>query len=99
LIVIPYIVSTSLIAFVICGVLAIICGLPFVYISFILIYSYWWFSEHGGQIQIAIHNLIIDNINKQSTKYNILDVGCGSGSLSIKIAKKCPLAQITGVDY
>jgi ubiquinone/menaquinone biosynthesis C-methylase UbiE len=29
----------------------------------------------------------------------VLDIGCGSGALSIKLAKKFPEAKITGIDY
>jgi ubiquinone/menaquinone biosynthesis C-methylase UbiE len=36
---------------------------------------------------------------KWEGKGNILDVGCGSGALSIKMAKKFSDAKITGIDY
>jgi ubiquinone/menaquinone biosynthesis C-methylase UbiE len=32
-------------------------------------------------------------------KGQILDIGCGSGALAIKLSKKYPDAKITGVDY
>ena len=29
----------------------------------------------------------------------VLDIGCGSGALSVAVAKRCTAAQVTGIDY
>ena len=41
---------------------------------------------------------IIDNIKKESKKTYILDIGSGSGAISISLAKYCPNTFIYGID-
>ena len=79
---------------IISGILA----LPFIYISFIIIYSYYQFAEFGGNFQSKIHNLIVDRIRlRENTK--VLDIGAGSAALTIKIAKTLIDSSFIGIDY
>lgn len=64
------------------------------YISFILIASFYFFTYKD--FQTIIHNIIIDNITTNPSK--ILDIGAGSGSLSIKAAHKLTESHITAID-
>jgi ubiquinone/menaquinone biosynthesis C-methylase UbiE len=68
----------------------------FLYIVYIVSYTYYQFSSNGGDYQNKIHQLIVDRVTCSG---NILDIGCGNGNLSIKIAKKFNNSNIIGLDY
>ncbi|MGD6846165.1 class I SAM-dependent methyltransferase [Rossellomorea aquimaris] len=78
-------------------VLAGMLALPFLYITFILSYSVYQFSTFGGGFQSKIHHLIVSKVEDGSGK--ILDIGTGSGSLIIKLAKAFPNSTLTGIDF
>ena len=74
--------------------ISLVCSLPFLYISFILSYTYYQFGNYQSQI----HDLIVSNLDKNiSGKF--LDIGSGSGSLIIKLAKNFPDSQLFGINY
>ncbi|UOQ45909.1 class I SAM-dependent methyltransferase [Halobacillus salinarum] len=75
-----------------------VIALPFLYITFILSYSVYQFSAIGGNYQSKIHDLIVAESNTNG-KGKILDIGTGSGSLIIKLAKAYPHTVLTGIDY
>lgn len=56
------------------------------------------FSCGGGNLQGKILGLVMGHINWDG-KGQAIDIGCGSGALSIMLAKKYSAAHITGVDY
>lgn len=71
---------------------------PFVvfgYIALILALTIYRFAPHGGDLQRRIHELIVATA-AVPTGSRALDVGCGSGSLAIKMAKAG--STVTGVD-
>lgn len=72
-------------------------ALPFIYISFILIYSYYQLSGSGKDYQAKIHQLIVEKISFDK-KESILEIGAGSGALAIKLAKKFPASSVIGID-
>jgi len=41
---------------------------------------------------------VLSNLNWNG-KQKVLDIGCGNGALTIKLAKKYPTAHVTGIDY
>ena len=73
---------------------AVIFFLPFVYFA----YARYKFSPRGGNIQARIQNLVLDYLDWEG-EGKALDIGCGNASLTIRIAKKYPNAEITGIDY
>lgn len=75
-------------------VLSGILALPFIYIAFILSYSVYQFAAFGGNYQSKIHDLIVAKLNWDG-KGKILDIGTGSGSLIIKLAKTFPKSLLT----
>ncbi len=79
-------------------VLSGILALPFMYITFILSYSVYQFATFGGNYQSKIHDLVVAKVNGDG-KGKILDIGTGSGSLIIKLAKTFPKSFLTGIDY
>ncbi len=56
------------------------------------------FSPEGGDIQNKVLDLLVSHIDWDG-KGKALDIGCGSGALAVKIAKRFPQAHITGLDF
>ncbi len=56
------------------------------------------FSFSGGGVMEKIHEFVISKMNWDG-KGTLLDIGCGSGALSIRCAKLYPNATIMGIDY
>lgn len=72
--------------------------LPFGYMSIVLLLSYYFFSENGGNYQSIVHDKIVGRITSK-TGVTILDIGAGSGSLSVKAAKNNKQFEIKAIDY
>lgn len=56
------------------------------------------YSYSGGQVSSKILDYIVEHI-KVKEKGKVLDIGCGSGALTIKIAKKFNTSSVIGIDY
>ncbi len=56
------------------------------------------FADDGGGIQEKILELLISFVEWDG-KGRALDIGCGSGALTVKLAKRYREALITGIDY
>lgn len=57
----------------------------------------YMFSPLGGNIQDQVQELLLAHIDWNG-KGKVLDIGCGNGPLSIKIAREYPQANVLGVD-
>ncbi len=62
------------------------------------VYARYLFSPKGGNVQNQIWDMAISNLDWNG-EGKALDVGCGNGALTIKLAQKFPAAQVTGIDY
>lgn len=76
------------------ALLALLCMIGTVY--FLL--ARRLFAAEGGDIQNKILDELINRITWNGTG-EALDIGCGSGALSIRIAKKYPQSRVIGIDY
>ncbi len=58
-------------------------------------------SYRGGHIQSKVLDNVLSYLNvlHWDGTGKLLDIGCGSGAMSIKAAKKYPSAMVTGMDY
>jgi SAM-dependent methyltransferase len=95
------IVSILLVVFIqILPLKIVFCIMAIMLLAFFVYFfkSYCAFSYGGGKVSEKIIDMVISYI-KREQKSHILDIGCGSGALSIKMAKKFPDAEITGIDY
>lgn len=73
---------------------AAIFFLPCVYFA----YARYRFSPRGWNIQARIQDLVLDYLDWDG-EGKALDIGCGNAPLTIRIAKKYPNAEVTGIDY
>jgi SAM-dependent methyltransferase len=62
------------------------------------VYARYQFSLQGGKVQDQVWTLVLDNLDWNG-RGKALDIGCGNGALTIKLAKKHPKVQVTGIDY
>lgn len=69
----------------------------FGYITLILALTIYRLSAQGGDFQRRIHLLIATSAPVPPSG-TALDVGCGSGSLAVKLAQAHPSVTVTGVD-
>lgn len=61
-------------------------------------YARYLFSPKGGNVQNRIWETVISNL-QWNGEGQALDIGCGNGALTIKLANKLPSARVTGIDY
>ncbi|MCU7730501.1 class I SAM-dependent methyltransferase [Actinoplanes sp. KI2] len=68
----------------------------FGYITLILALTAYRLGPRGGDFQRRIHLLVATSLPAPGG--SALDVGCGSGSLAVKLAQAHPALTVTGVD-
>lgn len=56
------------------------------------------FSFTGGMLMAKVHDYLLQKMEWNGCG-TLIDIGCGSGAVAIKCAKRYPDAQITGIDY
>jgi ubiquinone/menaquinone biosynthesis C-methylase UbiE len=69
----------------------------FTLISAYFLYVRYRFSPQGGNIQERVWMLVLANLDWNG-EGRALDIGCGNGALTIKLAQEHTKAQIVGVD-
>jgi ubiquinone/menaquinone biosynthesis C-methylase UbiE len=62
------------------------------------LYARHQFSSQGGNVQDRIWKLVLTNLDWNGDG-KALDIGCGNGALTIKLAQKHPKAHVIGIDY
>jgi len=76
--------------------LAVFAGLFFLVMAYFVLARYC-FSPAGADIQSKIIGLILDHLEWDG-QGRAIDIGCGNAPLSVRLAKKYPAAQVTGID-
>lgn len=69
----------------------------FLLVAIYFAYARYSFSPQGRNLQNQIRALILSNLDWNGAG-QILDIGCGSGALTIELAQKYPKAHVIGVD-
>lgn len=82
---------------ILAGVTAILLVVTLAMAAYMQICHYL-FSFSGGGVMKEIHGFLISKM-KWEGKGTLLDIGCGSGALTVRCAKQYPDARITGIDY
>jgi ubiquinone/menaquinone biosynthesis C-methylase UbiE len=76
----------------------IIPAVLFILVSVYFLYVRYQFSPRGGNVQERIWTLVLANLDWDG-EGRALDIGCGNGALTVKLAQKYPKAHIIGIDY
>jgi SAM-dependent methyltransferase len=69
----------------------------FLFVTLYFAYARYLFSPQGGNIQNRVRGLVPSNLDWNGAGH-ILDIGCGSGALTIDLAKKYKETHIIGID-
>ena len=98
LIYLPGIVSLIFIGLAIIFPFLIVVAALFLFVFLYFVYARYLFSPQGGDLQDQVRGLVMSNLDWNG-KGQILDIGCGSGSLTIELAKKYKGTRVIGIDY
>ncbi len=82
-------------------ILSIIVGILFVLVAAFTVYMWRCrvlFDFRRGGLMGKIHQYLVDHLDWDGNG-TLLDIGCGAGALTIRCARRFPLARITGMDY
>ncbi len=67
-------------------------------VALYFLYARYLLSPKGGNVQNRIWESVILNLDWNG-EGQALDIGCGNGALTIKLARKFTAARVTGIDY
>jgi len=76
-------------------------GIPagvFAFVSFYFLHARHQFSPRGGDVQARVLDQVLTRLPSGRDVRKVLDIGCGSGALSIAIAKQYPSSVVVGID-
>lgn len=76
------------------AILSLACFALAVYFT----YARHLFSPSGGNVQNQIWDLVVSGLD-WGGEGKALDIGCGNGALTVKLARRFPAAQVTGIDF
>ena len=69
----------------------------FLLIALYFAVAWWLFAPQGGHVQDKVQQLLIEHL-PQLQLVKVLDIGCGNGALTLRVAQVLPQARVTGVD-
>jgi ubiquinone/menaquinone biosynthesis C-methylase UbiE len=98
LVYVPLIVSLIFMGLSIIFPFLIVAAALFLFVFLYFAYARYLFSPLGGNVQDQVRGLVLSNLDWNG-EGQILDIGCGSASLTIELAKKYKKARIIGIDY
>ena len=76
----------------------LIPALLFLAVAAYFAYARYLFSAKGKNVQDKIWETVVSSLDWNG-QGKALDIGCGNGALTVKVAKKFVDAQVTGIDF
>jgi SAM-dependent methyltransferase len=76
----------------------LIPALIFLAVAIYFAYARRLFAARGGYVQDRIRDLVLDHLDWNG-EGRALDIGCGNGALTIKVAQRHVKAVVTGCDH
>ncbi len=70
----------------------------FLAVALYFAYARYLFSPRGGNVQDKIWDTVVASLDWDG-EGKALDIGCGNGAVTVKLARKFAKAQVIGVDY
>jgi|SRR5271157_513732 len=95
---VPGIIGLVFLALAFLFPILLILSVLFLVISVYFAYARYLFSPRGGNVQNRIWDLVIEDL-EWNGQGSALDIGCGNAAVTIKLAKKYPGANVTGIDF
>ena len=95
---VPGVVSLIFMGLAIMFPFFIVVAALFLFVSLYFAYARYLFSPQGGNVQDRVQGLVLSNLDWNG-EGQILDIGCGSASLTIELVKKYKGARVIGIDY
>ena len=94
----PLVIALLFLASSLMWSLLLVPAVFFLLIAVFLFYVRFKLSPRAGNVQESIWNVVIEHL-EWSGEGEALDIGCGNGALTIKLAQKYPTAKVLGIDY
>lgn len=88
----------SSIAIIIVRIILLLVAVSISFMFFYMLHAQKLLSYNGGGVQRKILDIVLNNLEWDG-EVLLIDIGCGSGTMTIKAAKKYNNAQIIGMDY
>jgi len=97
------VVLPGLVGLALAGLALLFWPLAILAVLFLAIAAYFaWarrrFSAAGGNVQARVQALVLEAL-EWNGQGQALDIGCGNGPLTVRLAQKYPSARVTGIDF
>jgi len=94
----PILIGVALLVIALLFPLLVLLAIVFLLLAAYFAYARRLLSARGGNVQDKIYDLVLANLDWNG-QGKLLDVGCGSAALTVKLARRYPNARLTGIDF
>jgi len=95
---VPLVIGLVFLGLTLLFLFMIIPAVLFFFVAAFFAHARYKLSPEGGNVQDHIWELVLAHLDWNG-KGQALDIGCGNGALTIKLAKKYTKVQVIGIDF